>query len=263
MACNPVLQNAVLSFAAGNFPDGYCPSSYQVFANDIAAALSGTLPGNFTAWNVTSDSPAPPAPNDNAKPWLKLDPSTCAPVGVYVWSAAFGAWVSRHPCFPGMVIMYEGTDVSVPSLDGGDGGDIGTVTQVTGPMWQIISEMAAKFPIGPGTLPGYQAVPVPTTITVGVNGGIEGNSVVVGAANVPPHVHNIACPISDAAAIDSTTGQFKTNLQWADGEASTLGGKTRSNIPDPLGTKPLEFSNLPPYRGIWFLRKTARLYYKA
>lgn len=258
MSCNPTNQDAVLSFAMGNFPDGYCPSNYQAFANDIANALSGTLPGNFTAWTVASEDPSPPPPNEFAKPWLKLDPDTCGPMGVYVWSAFFGAWVARHPDFPGKVIMYEGLEDDVPTLDGGD---INTAGPAGGPMWEIVTEMAAKFPMGPGSLPGYQATPVPTAIVVGGDGGSEGMAVTLAQANLPPHSHDITAEGGGVTA-PSEAGRFGS-ITWHDTDAATTIGRTRTHVNAADAVTPINIPNLPPYRGIWFLRKTARIYYKA
>lgn len=260
MPCDPASQNAVLSFATGNFPEGYCPNSYQQLAIDIAHALSGYLPGNFTSFNIGSTEPTP---ENRDKPWLQLDAATCRPIRIYYWSGD-GAWVSLHPDFPGKVVMYEGLEADVETLDGGEAG---AVTATTGPMWEIVTEMAARFPMGPGTLPGYQIPPVPVVVPVGATGGLDGKAITQTSANLPAHNHQINCEASDAPDAATTETQRFTvadgTLHWRTGvSASAKVGFTRDNTIDPGGVTPLDVPTVPPYRAIWFIRKTARLYYR-
>ena len=261
--CDPIPQEAPLTFAAGNFVDGYCPLSYQQFANDIAAALSGTLPGTLVGWSVGSTKPVITGddPGAHTRPWLKLD-ETCNFERIYFFNG--GEWRSPHPDFIGKVILYEGLEVDVPTLDGGTAG---AVTDSTGPFWEIITAMAAKIPMGPGTLPGFQTPPESTTIAVGVNGGSEGQVVTIGVGQLPAHSHDIAVESSTETA-DSELGRFKVsdgNLRWSTAEANDTTNKvghTRlSELPASGTADPINVSHLPPVRGIWFLRKTSRIYF--
>lgn len=254
MACDPAQQNAILSFAAGNFAEGYCPPSYQQLATDIANALSGYLPGNFSSWNIGSTVPSV---ENQDKPWLELDASSCRPIRIWYWSGD-SAWISLHPDFTGKVIMYEGLEADVPTLDGGEAG---AVTAISGPMWEIVTEMAAKFPVGPGNLPGFQTPPVPTVIPIGGTGGQEGQSIVLTIPNLPAHTHDIGVEASsDLPDSTSEVGRLQVSdgsLHWRN-NASVKIGRTR-NVGEGTG---IDVAKLPPYRSIWFLRKTARLYYR-
>lgn len=259
-ACNPIQTEAPITFAAGNFVDGYCPASYQQFANDIAAALSGTLPGTLVGWSVGSTKPVVTGddPGAHDRPWLKLD-ETCNLERIYFFSN--GEWRSPHSDFIGKVILYEGLEADVPTLDGGTAG---AVTDSTGPFWAIVTEMAAKVPMGPGTLPGFQTPPVPTTIAVGVNGGSEGQAVTLPLGALPSHIHDITVEGSGDGST-SQTGRFQVNdgtFKWVAANSNDKVGHTRPSALPASGTPDaVNIATLPPYRGIWFLKKTARIYY--
>ena len=256
MACDRTQTNATLIFDAGSFAPEYCPANYQALANDIANALTGTLPGTFSAIIAGSTTPAE---EDKNKVWVKLDPTTCAPLGVYVWSPTYGAWVKEHPDFEGKVIMYEGAEGDVATLDGGDANPIGPST---GPMWEIVTEMAARFPVGPGTFPGYESTPVPVVVPVDGQGGADGQPLVLTANQLPVHKHKIGTESAgDDESGPSEAGQLRVSggsLHW-ENNAGVHIGYTRNQGE----SEAINIPTLPPYRAIYFLRKSARRYYTA
>lgn len=263
MACEQITGiNAALTFAAGNFPSDYCPASYSALAQDIASALTGSLPGNFTSWNVGSNVPSNA---DRDKPWLRLDGANCAPLGVYEWSTVAGAWVSRHPDFVGKVVMWEG---DIGTIDTLDGGEAGAITTFTGPMWQKVSQMDARFPVGPGTSPGFQTTPVPTVIPIGGTGGVDGTEITIGSTQLPAHIHDITVESTGASGGDSATseaGRFQVSdgtFKWVAANANDRVGHTRSTGEEPADIDPIEIPGIPRYYAIWFIKRTSRLYYR-
>jgi microcystin-dependent protein len=179
-----------------------------------------------------------------------------------------GAWLSRHPDAAGKVIMFEGAEADIPTFDGGEAG---AVTDISGPMWEKVSEMDARMPIGPGTLPST------TAIGIGDTGGEEKHELTEG--EMPTHRHKVVANVDQnpgpaAGGLDIGSNSFiakSSNFDGAGGPNSYhLGGAT----PEPTlalttavggsgSPKATESHNtLPPYRAIWFIRKTARKNYR-
>lgn len=67
MSCATLNQQAVkLAVSVGSLPEGYCPTSLQVLANDIAARLIVTPSNQFSSFVAGSEEPV-----GNQGPWLK------------------------------------------------------------------------------------------------------------------------------------------------------------------------------------------------
>lgn len=198
---------------------------------DIVALLHVTFPGNFSLFNYGSDIPSP---SDRDKPWIRLN-SDGTPDALY--SYAMGAWLSKHPLPAGAVIMYEGTEASIDTFDGGEAG---AISAIGGPFWQRVTEMDARMPIGPGTLPST------TVLNVGDTGGEEKHQLTVGELpKFTPTLNNGSQIWSNIGGVGNPSGGGTTGL--VNITANQIGNDEAHN-------------NLPPYNAIWFIRRTARLY---
>lgn len=229
-----------VDFSLSNFPEDYCATSPAEFAADLVARLSGELRGE----NDYNRGPDTPAPDDQDKPWFKTD-ANGLPERWYVYIN--GAWIARHPDIPGKVIMYEGTEASITTLDGGEAG---AVTATTGPMWEKVSSLNGKFPVGPGTLASG------ATILVGGTGGAEEHTI---ARDELPNIQlgtesvvrtNVDEP-GDAHVYvpDDTEGSFVLNNPLM-----------TESINGDVEQEPVNI--MPPYVGIWFIRRTQRTHYR-
>lgn len=140
--------------------------------------------------------------------------------------------------------MYEGTAASIETYDGGEAG---VVTDTTGPMWERVTQLDARFPIGPGTLPSTTVVAVTNT------GGEEEH--ILTRPELPddriPTESVIRGNVADGGTAqvyvpDTVSGSFVTNA--------------------PLHTEELGdgegHNNLPPFYSLFFIRRTGRLYYR-
>ncbi len=141
----------ILRTAVRPFPPGYCPSSQQQFANDVATALEVFLPAEFVFGIL---SPTQPTVEQRDRVWLKQDPSTGLITGIYTWLTVIGQWGRLH-WQSGVVPVYErrlyvGTEASVESYDGGSSG---TVSLSTGPYWTVDHDLDNRVPIGAATVP--------------------------------------------------------------------------------------------------------------
>lgn len=137
--------------------------------------------------------------------------------------------------------LWVGLETDLDTYDGGSSGAVGSST---GPLWEVDHNFDGRFPIAPGLVPTYTP---PLTVAVGDTGG-EGQHSLTADEN-GPHTHVTKLPRDGAAPdmLESTaiaTHDQTVTLPWTS-ESSGLG--TAHN-------------NLPPYRGVFLIKRTARVY---
>lgn len=219
-------------------PEGACYDTEQERHNEFAEHLIGTLPGTYGAVNTGSDAPEA---NDRGNPWARTN-ADGSPDGVYHFYN--GSWKRKHPLDPGLIMMWAGSSASVDTIDGGTAG---TATVDSGPFWEIVTAMAAKFPVGVGTFASGTAVAVAGT------GGED--RVTLETKHLP-----------------ESLGRFGTDVEKALGRKNAggvaLGGSGPWNfldLPDFIkgGTTDTDKShnNLVPYYGIFFIKRSIRQNY--
>lgn len=239
--------NATVLFQFGGFPDGYCPTSYQTLGNDFAAALTGYLPGSYITV-ITGDTE--PAAIDRDKPWIRSDGRW------YQYSApGLGTWVARNNLPPGAVMMYAAaSEADIWAFDGGDGTNptAAPPTASTGAMWEMVSQLAGKIPIGPGTLP------VSTTVlTSGSTGGVD--QFTLSQTQLPDVDFQVQVrdgdPLLSSNVIGYGGGGGVNTTTYAGA------GFSGSNTVAASGGNGDPINNMPPYFAIYFIRRTARIWY--
>lgn len=220
----------------------------------LVALLQSTFPEDASIFNTCNTEPAP---SRRAYPWFRCN-ADGTPDKWYRYS--MGAWISLHPLPPGAVIMYEGSEGSITTFDGGEAG---AVTATSGPMWEKVTQLNARFPLGPGTLPSTTIVNVTDT------GGEETHELV--EDEIPQHRHLIADPqvaappltspnqvmdneVTDEGVSANYTLQGGDDAEATVGKTSPFGGDTNGDT--------VAHNNLPPYYGIFFIRRTARTHYR-
>jgi hypothetical protein len=213
-----------------------CYATEQARLNDYVNHMLATFPATFTGLHV-----GPSAPTGGENAWFKttLDGATYYPDKLYYYNGS--QWLAKHPIFEGAIWMYYG---SIASIDTFDGGSAGAITAVTGPMWAEVAGMRAKFPVGVGAfLSG-------TTVAAQGTGGLEDVTLIEN--QIPSHTHGFTVIAQSLGADGSGQltggGEFNANDGSYTGTTTATGGG-------------LSHTNLPPYYGVYFLRKTARLYY--
>lgn len=235
-------QNLPITLFPPEFINGYCPPSWQQLANDIASGMTAQVPGGYSLFNYGN---VEPVPEDRLKPWFRLFPDG-TPDKWYVYSA--GSWICPHPTpsSGSELRLWKGAEADLAAYDGGDGGALSTVTDRTGPMWQADHAFDALFPVGVGTTPGGTVIPVNGT------GGVE--SVTLGPTNLPAHTHPLRkTPLN--------VGLGALNLLSEVGEpGSSYPAVTGATGGDSTGTT-VPFATVPPYIGVFFIRRTARIYF--
>lgn len=228
------------ALTSGTLPEGYCPSSWQDLYQRMFSAGYGVFPDGLTSYVMGNTEPTA---DQRDLPWVRLDSSGDFD-RIYIYNS--GQWRAPHPvpASSSSRILWVG---SAGDVDTFDGGAVGTVGDASGPMWAIDTAFEAKFPVGVGTFAASGAVAVLGTggedkhvltetelpsdleTTVETNDHIDSGATSMGLRL-----------LSDAAG-SGTTVDVALNL-------SVAGNNTAHN-------------NLPPYIGVYFLKRTARRFY--
>lgn len=222
---------------AGTLPQGSCPSTYQELADLLASIYSVTVSTNNTGIYVSATKPA-----DTTLVWKQLDASTLRPVRDYIFVG--GLWLSLHTLQPGTIILWDAAIADISTFDGGDGGGVGTATPISGPMWEYVTELAAKFPVGAGTLPSG------TVLSIGDTGGEERHTLVLS---------ELPNPLAPLVVETSGDASPPSQSRLTAGNANQTYGAQSFPIPNAGGGN--GHNNMPPYYALSFLRRTIKQYY--
>lgn len=230
-----------VTISSASVPTDYCPSTLQTAWPFLVGLLSAELAGENATYVKGPTTPA--SPDDQDKPWLRLN-SDGTMDRWYVYHG--GVWIARHPFPTGAIIIYDGAEASIDTYDGGEAG---TVTATTGPMWERVTALNARFPLGVGTLPSGTAVAVTNT------GGEEKHTLI--EEEIPAHTH----------ALHYTPNHATDNGAGPDIEVfRTATASDPSLSPDSFGgdadNETVAHNTMPPYYTVFFLKKTARQFYR-
>lgn len=234
-----------------SFKAGYCPKTVQQLANDIISGTQVTFliqSGNF----IFNYGSATPTADNRIFPWLNTT------TGLW-FTFQFGLWAAPYPvpADPNVIWLYTGTNdaAGLWVFDGGDGTDPAGApppTPITGSFWQVKTELSARFPVGVGTLPSTTAIPL-----AGI-GGEEKHSLTVD--EMPPHTHPFKVIAYNSAASGSGALTGGTNNNPNDGEFNGItdnaGGVSNGATPPVYTVTP--HNTMPPYFGLYFIKRTAR-----
>jgi len=198
-----------------------------------------------------------PGADDQGKLWIQVNSSN-QPIRQWIYSG--GAWLWPHPIPPNdkRLQMFVGSAAEVDTLDGGVAGTAGSKS---GPFWEIYSDMSAKFPMGVGTLEDGTSVAVTNT------GGQE--RVTLTSTQVPDHQHKgKAYYKASGGTAGSDESGLMDNLYHENSGHTTNSGTTSVAAAgvltsETVGTIGESHPNLPPYYGVYFIKRTGRQFYTA
>lgn len=243
-------ENPQIILTPGTLPEGACYGTEQERLNGFAEAITGALPDNYTTWNGGPDAPTA---DDRHKPWHRTN-ADGSPDGDYDYFE--GSWKRRHREFPGKIIMWDGSAAAVDALDGGAAG---TVTTMSGPFWEMVTALAAKFPVGVGAFASGAAVAVTGT------GGEEKVVLVMNnlPSEPPPLGHKVDKMLVHRDEEGEETNADRKGLDQHDSDHVYRTNSETDHDDNALGDLGEDegHNNLPPYYGVYFLRRTARIYY--
>lgn len=127
----------------GSLPAGYCWTTPQDFANNLAQILTVGWNINFSLFNYGNSVPGV---DDQDKPWIRLNTDGSLD---RIYTFFNGSWKSPHPvaASSGVGELWFGT---LGDIDTFDGGVTGTVGPTAGPFWAANIAMTDLFFVGAG-----------------------------------------------------------------------------------------------------------------
>lgn len=230
----------LITLTPPSLPVGYCPTNYQQLANDV---ISGTQ-ANFNSSignSFFNYGPTTPALNNQVYPWLDENGNW--------WIFQSGYWLRQHPIAAGSAErrIYVGTTTDLQTYDGGN---TNSPSNWSGPMWEVDTLFEARFPVGAGTFAASGVVSVNGTTTSTAVAGEDKHTLVT--AEMPKHSHTMTWDSQDTAG----GNQLKTLYYGPD---ANVPNDIVKNSGDAGGDA--AHNNLPPFYGVYFIKRTARVYY--
>ena len=224
----------LITLTPPSLPIGYCPSNYQQLANDVISGTQATF--NSTIGNSFFNyGPTTPALNNQVYPWLDEDGNW--------WIYKDGYWLRKNPVAIGSSErrVYVGTTTDLQTYDGGN---TNTLSNWSGPMWEVDTEFEARFPVGAGTFAASGVVVVQGKVTSTAVAGEDKHTLTI--PEMPSHTHSFFPLVTADANNGGANGvQYGATANVA---TSSTGGDAAHN-------------NLPPFYGVYFIKRTARVYY--
>ena len=233
----------LITLTPPSLPVGYCPTNYQQLANDV---ISGTQ-ANFNSSignSFFNFGPTTPTLNNQVYPWLDNNGNW--------WVFQGGYWARQNPVAAGSSErrIFVGTSADVLSYDGGDG-TVYSGNPYAGSMWAIDTNFEARFPVGAGTFAASGVVSVNGTTTSTAIAGEDKHTLVT--AEMPSHTHQIL-------------DQYINLVQRGTADSGVFSATNRSEgvanlLPTTSSGGDAAHNNLPPFYGVYFIKRTARVYY--
>ena len=233
----------LITLTPPSLPIGYCPTNYQQLANDV---ISGTQ-ANFNSSignSFFNFGPTTPTLNNQVYPWLDNNGNW--------WVFQGGYWSRENPVAANSSErrIFVGTSADVLSYDGGDG-TVYSGNPYAGSMWAIDTNFEARFPVGAGTFAASGVVSVNGTTTSTAVAGEDKHTLVT--AEMPSHTHQIL-------------DQYINLTQRGSADTSVFSATNRSEgvanlLPTTSSGGDAAHNNLPPFYGVYFIKRTARVYY--
>jgi hypothetical protein len=231
----------LITLTPPSLPIGYCPTNYQQLANDVISGTQATF--NSSIGNSFFNfGPTTPALNNQVYPWLDENGNW--------WIYKDGYWLRQHPIAAGSAErrIYVGTTTDLQTYDGGN---TNAPSNWSGPMWQVDTLFEARFPVGAGTFAASGVVSVNGTTTSTAVAGEDKHTLVT--SEMPSHTHQIL-------------DQYINLTQRGSADTSVFSATNRSEgvanlLPTTSSGGDAAHNNLPPFYGVYFIKRTSRVYY--
>ena len=245
----------LITLTPPSLPVSYCPLNYQNLANDIIggtqAVFNSTIGNSFFNFGPTF-----PAINNRIYPWLDEN-------GQW-WIFDQGFWIYKNPVVAGSYErrIFVGTTNDLLSYDGGDGTAVAGDT--SGPMWMVDTLLDARFPVGVGAFAASGSVAVLGTATSTSIVGEDQH--LLTTAEMPTHTHQVSIKTfghggndGDRVAADGGTSSPTLTNNVTAFPSSTLDPDVDAIAANTGGNA--AHNNLPPFYGVYFIKRTSRIYY--
>jgi microcystin-dependent protein len=182
-------------------------------------------------------------------------------------------WLAPHPVPPNCpeIRMWIGTEQALWAYDGGDGSNPASTapTASTGAMWQVETLFQFRFPLGVGANTiGFDGN-VASAAVVQEQGGDERVTLAPGETPPSSHTHFVAADDTLAITTFPITATTVPAKQGSEGGATVEYRLAGSALPATLGLTSLvgttlpatSHQNLPPFVGVFFIKRSTRIYY--
>ena len=227
----PTNQSVILQ--KGTVPPDACFNNVSELYDLFIGTTTAYVNGNYSLFNYGENKPST---DDTDKPWIRTVGNL--PDRVYVYAS--GYWLSKHqtPAGGDERRIWVGSLADLKTYDGGADED---VNDFSGPFWEVDEGLAAKFPVGVGEfLSGVE-------VAVNGIGGVD--EVTLTTDQIPEHSHNVKL-----GGLNASLDSFSGNEYGGDGLSE------ETIISEGAGGGSAH-TNLPPYYGVYFIKRTGRIYY--
>jgi hypothetical protein len=234
----PTNQSVILQ--KGTVPPDACFNNVSELYDLFIGTTTAYVNGNYSLFNYGENKPST---DDTDKPWIRTVGNL--PDRVYVYAS--GYWLSKHqtPAGGDERRIWVGSLADLKTYDGGADED---VNDFSGPFWEVDDAMSARFPVGVGEFDASGEVAVTET------GGEDKHTLVSDA--LPDHTHNFT--VNKSVTGDDAAGPQQ--ILMADRNINATGG-VQPDVTVDGGGGGLAHNNLPPYYGVYFIKRTGRIYY--
>lgn len=253
----------LLPITPPSLSSGYCyPADPQQFVND---AVGGAVVNfDVTGATVIISQTSQPLNTQRDKIWH--NPTTGH---LLKYAPSVASWVMVNQERPSGFTRKVFTG-DVTALLTEDGGSAGTVGDVAGPMWEIDTAMSGRLALGAGDLPDH----VNGTVTVAVNSTGGHNELTVAKVNLPVDTIDVKTAVVGQAGVTGAGAEPVVGQTYGSDAISGAGSACDATNSTPglsgryytrAQTLPLgdgtALNSIPPYYGIYWIKRTARIYY--
>jgi hypothetical protein len=249
-----VMANVLLPLQAADWPQGVCPATFQEQLNQIAALLKAVLPGQ-AFYNF---GPTKPGVEFQDYPWFRTTDGR--------WYYFSGVWRAPNNYDGNERRIFMGTEAQLAVYDGGD---TGTPSPTTGPMWVVDTDFNGRSPIGVGDIPGTDPV---KTLALDENYGDGQHTLTEVEGGVGSHTHAFGKvnPGNDDAyfsKVGARTVAGYTGFYISGDNGNLEPPLTQADLftlppgSDGAGVTPVPFSVVHPVKAVNIIKPSGRLFY--
>lgn len=246
------------------------PVTKQYAPQDISASFTPA----FTMGHSTPTSTSPPVWLQTTQDATSADPNAFGEM--IRWFQFDGVnWLSPHPVPPNCpeIRMWIGTEQALWAYDGGDGSNPASTapTANTGAMWVVETLFQFRFPLGVGAnTTGFDGS-VASAVAVQEQGGDERVVLDVDESGSVPHTHtlaNVDLAVSGVPGVLTPTNYIQ--MDWGNGGSGSSDYALSGSATLPtVGQSSLSVAapaskthqNMPPFVGVFFIKRSTRIYY--